>query len=136
MELEERCRYRLDDLCAAYGKSRRQVQRHFRATLGCTPLAFLREERLQAAYRLLRSSLSVQVVACRLGFRQESQFSRAFRARFGVSPSTVQALPPVAGSERVHDEADRPSLYWEPVPVRLEFLRSGRGSVTGATGVI
>ncbi len=81
MELEERRRHRLDELCTACGKSRRQMQRP------------------------------------------------------DVLPSIVQALPPVAGSESLHDEADPPSPYWEPVPVGLSFLRSRRGRVTAATRV-
>jgi AraC-like DNA-binding protein len=90
--LEKDCSYRLDELAAACNMSRRQMQRSFRALLACTPREFLREERLRAAHRLLGSATSVKEVAYALGFQQESQFSRDFKARFGVSPSDLQAL--------------------------------------------
>jgi AraC-like DNA-binding protein len=47
----------------------------------------MREERLQYAMQLLASSDSVKKVAFELGYSQESQFSRDFKARFGHQPS-------------------------------------------------
>lgn len=91
-DLAEHCRYRLDELAAACNLSRRQMQRFFHVWLACSPREFLREERLRAAHRLLQSATSVKEVAYALGFAQESQFSRDFKARFGVSPSALQAL--------------------------------------------
>ncbi len=62
----------------------------FRSRLGCSPQAYLREERLQAAERLLHSASSVKEVAYALGFCQQSQFSRDFKERFGRRPSALQ----------------------------------------------
>jgi AraC-like DNA-binding protein len=90
--LAERCGYRLDELTAACNLSPRRMRHSFRAWLACTPREFLREERLKAARRLLQSATSVKEVAYTLGFPQESQFSRDFKARFGVSPSALKAL--------------------------------------------
>jgi transcriptional regulator GlxA family with amidase domain len=90
-KLAQHCSYRLDELAAACNLSRRQMQRAFRAWLACTPRAFLQEERLQAAHGLLGSATSVKEVAYALGFAQESQFSRDFKARFGISPSALRA---------------------------------------------
>lgn len=85
--LAAECRYKVSDLARRLEISPRQLRRAFVAELGCSAHAWLRELRLQDAQRLLRSSLSVKQVAFALGFRQESQFSRDFRAHFGYSPS-------------------------------------------------
>lgn len=88
--LAETCRYSSRELARALGISQRQLQRVFRARLGSTPQAYLREERLQAAERLLHSASSVKEVAYALGFCQQSQFSRDFKERFGRRPSALQ----------------------------------------------
>jgi AraC-like DNA-binding protein len=89
-QLAEACRYSSRELARFLGISQRQLQRIFRARLGCTPQAYLREERLQAAERLLHSASSVKEVAYALGFCQQSQFSRDFKERFGRRPSALQ----------------------------------------------
>jgi transcriptional regulator GlxA family with amidase domain len=89
-QLAEACRYSSRELARLMDISQRQLQRIFRARLGCTPQAYLREERLQAAERLLHSASSVKEVAFALGFCQQSQFSRDFKERFGHRPSALQ----------------------------------------------
>jgi len=69
------------------GISARQLQRIFKARLNCSPMVWLREQRLQRAREMLSSSCSVKRVAYSLGFRQVSQFCRDFKARFGHRPS-------------------------------------------------
>jgi AraC-like DNA-binding protein len=88
--LAEACHYSSRELARFLGISQRQLQRVFRSRLGCTPQAFLREERLQAAERLLHSAASVKEVAYSLGFCQQSQFSRDFKKRFSRRPSALQ----------------------------------------------
>ena len=88
--LAEACHYSSRELARFLGISQRQLQRVFRSRLGCTPQAFLREERLQAAERLLHSASSVKEVAYSLGFCQQSQFSRDFKKRFSRRPSALQ----------------------------------------------
>lgn len=56
--------------------------------------ALIRERRLQKAHEALRRApppSSIQSVAFATGFRSEAQFSRAFRRRFGLSPSEARA---------------------------------------------
>jgi AraC-like DNA-binding protein len=69
--------------------SRSAFARRFREAFGQTPMEYLRGVRLRAAARLLRQSppMPVHTVAMRVGFRSRSQFSRAFRDRFGRSPA-------------------------------------------------
>jgi AraC-like DNA-binding protein len=69
------------------GISARQLQRVFKARCNCSPVAWLREQRLQRARQMLSSSCSVKRVAYSLGFSQVSQFCRDFKARFGHRPS-------------------------------------------------
>ena len=64
------------------------MQRLFRRYFGSTPQRWLREQRLKAAWDMLGSAGSVKQVTIALGFRQESQFSRDFKSRFGCTPST------------------------------------------------
>jgi AraC family transcriptional regulator len=62
--------------------------RVFRGMLGETPLELLRRLRLErAAWRLLSSEDSITGLAFDAGFETHEAFSRAFRARFGASPS-------------------------------------------------
>ena len=84
------CAYNATTLAARLGISIRQLQRLFARQLGCSPRAWLREERMQAAHRLLLRASTIKEVALALSFRQESHFSRDFRSRFGYTPSAVQ----------------------------------------------
>jgi AraC-like DNA-binding protein len=88
--LSAECSYNATSLAARLGISIRQLQRLFARQLGCSPRAWLREERMQAAHRLLLRASTIKEVALALSFRQESHFSRDFRSRFGYTPSTVQ----------------------------------------------
>lgn len=84
------CAYNATALAARLGISIRQLQRLFARQLGCSPRAWLREERMQAAHRLLLRASTIKEVALALSFRQESHFSRDFRSRFGYTPSSLQ----------------------------------------------
>ncbi len=62
--------------------------RLFRATFGCAPYQYVQEQRLIRARDLLRqSTIKITAVALACGFNDASQFSKAFRVRFGVTPS-------------------------------------------------
>jgi AraC-like DNA-binding protein len=84
------CAYNATSLATRLGISIRQLQRLFARQLGCSPRAWLREERMQAAHRLLLRAGTIKEVALALSFRQESHFSRDFRSRFGYTPSALQ----------------------------------------------
>ena len=70
------------------GVSGRQLSRHFKRSLGCSPKRWLKEQRVLTARRMLASAASVKEVAYMLGFAQVSQFCRDYRAYFGHSPSS------------------------------------------------
>lgn len=72
----------------------RYVQRLFEAE-GTTFTEFVQKERLARAHGLLRTprlaDRSIAAVAFDVGFNDPSYFNRAFRRRYGLSPSDVRA---------------------------------------------
>jgi AraC family transcriptional regulator, regulatory protein of adaptative response / methylphosphotriester-DNA alkyltransferase methyltransferase len=72
--------------------SPRQLQRIYAQFGDTTFHDDLVGRRLEAAARLLATpSLTVRDVAQRVGFHQSPHFARAFRRRYGISPSTYRA---------------------------------------------
>ena len=81
---------RLDvaQMAAPEGVSEREVRRLFQHDLAISPKAYHRSLRLQKARSMLQQTdLPVSEVALRLGFSSSSDFCRAFRREFGVSPT-------------------------------------------------
>ena len=105
----EACAYDVTALAAHLGVSVRHLQRLFARHLQCAPRAWLREQRLQAARRLLLGApASVKEVALKLSFRHPSQFCRDFRVRFGCTPAELKRSALDAGVA--------PMLQWTPPP--------------------
>lgn len=80
------------DVAEALGVSVRTLQDAFRREMGSTPMAYLRECRLDAVHRVLRDAgpdASVTTVALEHGFAHMGRFASEYRARFGESPSTT-----------------------------------------------
>lgn len=78
------------DLAEALGVSVRTLQSCFHRQLNTTPTAYLRECRLDAAHRALRTAppgTSVTAVAMHHGFTHLGRFAGEYRARFGEPPS-------------------------------------------------
>ena len=63
---------------------------------------YVQRRRLEECARVLRDRLrdskSVTEIACEQGFNSTSQFCRAFRERYGVTPTEYRTLPHVVGS--------------------------------------
>jgi transcriptional regulator GlxA family with amidase domain len=65
--------------------------RTFEAVTGTTPHQYIRRIRLRAAaVKLSSSETKIVDVALASGFGDVSNFNRAFRAEFGVSPTTYR----------------------------------------------
>ncbi|MFG6447082.1 helix-turn-helix domain-containing protein [Roseateles sp. BYS180W] len=81
----------LNELAQAACVSVSALLRLFHKELGCTPAAYIRAQRLEAAQQELRSgqARSIKALAARWGFQSPSRFSQAYRARFGVLPTEV-----------------------------------------------
>lgn len=70
------------------GASTRNLQRAFAEAESTTFSRKLREVRLERGAALLEeSSLPVKTVAHAVGYRQQAEFARQFRARFGHPPT-------------------------------------------------
>lgn len=88
--VEERWRVSMSprDLAQAVGLSPVAFARAFRRSFDCTPRRWLADQRLhRVAELLLRDARPVEDLAAVAGFANPSQFSRRFRALFGVSPA-------------------------------------------------
>ena len=74
-------------LAREYAVSKSKLSRDFKRAYGVSIHACVIEARLEEAARLLSSGrMSVGEVAERVGYAKHSQFSEAFRRRFGVLP--------------------------------------------------
>lgn len=79
-------------LCDYLNVSQSTLYRLFAAAEGTSPLAWFHEARMAKAHELLGSSaLSVKEVAHVLGYEHGNDLSRAFRRRFGETPTTRRA---------------------------------------------
>jgi len=79
---------RLEDVASAAGLSPRQLERRFRRALGMGPMRFYLGLRLERAERLLTySRLGVRDIGLASGFSSLAEFSRAYKARYGLAPS-------------------------------------------------
>ncbi|MBU2953764.1 helix-turn-helix domain-containing protein [Marinobacter sp. F3R08] len=66
--------------------------RLFKATFGCAPYQYVQEQRLIRARDMLRlRDNNITAIALTCGFNDSSQFSRAFKTRFGITPSGYRA---------------------------------------------
>lgn len=82
----------LGDIAAYVRMSPRSIQVGFREDLGTTPIAFVRDRRLDAVRHALlealpREGVTVTDTATRWGFTHLGSFSVVYRQRFGESPS-------------------------------------------------
>ena len=84
----------IDAVARRQGVTVRYVQRLFE-NAGTTFSDFVREQRLEQAYRLLRerdpASSTITTIAYDAGFSEVSSFNRAFRKRFDATPSEIRA---------------------------------------------
>lgn len=78
---------RLEDLAAHVYLSPSYFNYLFRQTLGLPPIEYLRNYRIQLAKELLiRTNLTVNEISRRVGYDDQSQFSRSFRKMVDQSP--------------------------------------------------
>lgn len=79
-------------LAASCGMSESTFRRGCKLLTGMSPLAYLRQIRMEQARRLLENGeLRVRDVAQECGFNDEFYFSRVFRQETGCAPSTYRA---------------------------------------------
>lgn len=87
-----------DKLAKEFGISRRSLYNTF-ANMGETPAAYIRSVRLHSCRKILASKAgaagNLASLALDFGFKDQSQFNRAFRKEFGVSPGQIKNTDPV-----------------------------------------
>jgi transcriptional regulator GlxA family with amidase domain len=96
----------LDEIAAATGLSRRQIERLFKRHLNCVPKRYYLQMRLRRARELLlQTSMPIIDITTACGFQSPPHFSRCYRAQFGCPPSaerqTRQGKPPPATAQNV-----------------------------------
>ena len=82
----------VEALAALTGASARSLFHAFKQSRGYSPMAFLRQVRLQRAWLMLNTQdprVSVTDVAYACGFSNLGHFAGYFRAKFGETPSAV-----------------------------------------------
>jgi AraC-like DNA-binding protein len=83
----------VESLAGAVNMSRSAFANHFSNIVGMTPLAYLRQWRMQVASELLiDSSEFMSTIAEKVGYKSESSFGKAFKSTTGVSPGLVRKL--------------------------------------------
>jgi len=85
----------VDDLAREVGMSRTRFADRFQELIGCGPVGYLFEWRLQRAAAALRTShRTVGEIAYASGYTSQAAFTRAFKERFGCSPKAFREADP------------------------------------------
>lgn len=110
----------VSELADELGISRAYLNRAFNQELGMSAQKFLIDFRMHnAAKLLLNSSMSVQQVSLAVGYQDQLTFSKAFRRKFGVSPSGYRQP---SGDVHIYHERqpDPPSMRTEQDDMSLK----------------
>lgn len=76
----------LAELAAQAGIGKFQLLRRFAATYGCTPHAFVLQQRAERARALIRQGTNLSEAAAGAGFADQSHMTRIFTRQFGFTP--------------------------------------------------
>ena len=70
------------------------ISRIFKAETGDTPIRYLINIRLEHAWEILKENpeISIQEAASRVGYEDAYHFSKLFKKKFGISPSSVKKM--------------------------------------------
>ena len=77
----------IQEISHLVGLNRKYLSRIFKETYGVTMQEYLIDRRLTEANKLLKSGYSVEETAYMVGYNDPFGFSKAYKRRFGVSPS-------------------------------------------------
>ncbi|HVE52557.1 MAG TPA: AraC family transcriptional regulator [Ramlibacter sp.] len=80
----------LVELAHQAGTSRFQLLRRFTATYGCTPYAWLQQQRAERARGLIGQGTRLADAAAATGFADQSHMTRTFVRQFGFTPGAWQ----------------------------------------------
>lgn len=84
--------YKITNLSRDMTYSQRQLERVIKRLTGFSPVNFVREIRLQEAFRLLEDGVfqTITEVRFEVGMEHPSYFKRKFEERFGISPAELR----------------------------------------------
>lgn len=108
--------------------SARHLQTLFRSKLNCTPMQFVRRQRLAAAMDKLQSAeaaTTVTRIARDCGYRHISTFTADFQQEFGVRPSVVLRAAQAEGSRTTSRDRRRPQKSAPEGALDLDSKGSG-----------
>lgn len=81
----------VQDIAGRMGKSKRQIERHFRMALDTSPQAAYLDMRLDMSkYLVEKTQKSIAQIAVDCGFCDSSHLSRMFRRRYGITPHSAR----------------------------------------------
>lgn len=79
------------EMAEALAVNERTLQRKIAALMDLTPTQFITHYRLSRAKEALRApDLTIQEIAFQVGFNSQQSFARAFKQRFGVTPTQMR----------------------------------------------
>ncbi len=82
-----------DELSRTLGVSKTKLKQGFKAFYGCSMKEFVANVRLNKAQQLIsKGDLNVTQVALEVGYVHSSNFTTAFKNKFGISPKTFQKM--------------------------------------------
>jgi transcriptional regulator GlxA family with amidase domain len=88
-------RFTTSDAAESLGMSRMHLNRRLRSLTGQSTHQFIQEMRLESARTaLVTQSLPVSAIAAEAGFKSVSQFTTAFRFRYGAPPAEYRRQNP------------------------------------------
>lgn len=82
----------LKDIAFFVGYSEYHYERVFKQWMGMGVMEYVKEQRLQQAWEQIQNGEKIITVAFRYGYQSHSGFTKAFKRRFGISPSLVKAM--------------------------------------------
>lgn len=82
----------VDDLAEQANMSRRSFDRHFRASIGTSPKAWLNQQRIELAKQVLENeSINIEKLAVKVGFDNAITLRFNFNKYVGISPTQYQS---------------------------------------------
>ena len=113
----------LDALSAKASLSPAHFQRTFQALVGETPKQYVARLRLErAAFRLLIHDETLLDIALDCGFQNHETFTRAFRRRFGMAPSSYRAWVRTQAAPRPEAAAEQPDEAYSISETKIRRL--------------
>lgn len=86
-------KFTLGDVAKSVGTNRSKLASTFKTVCGVSVFEWIREQRLQAARNLLLTTdLSIQQVACEVGYDSGANFSTAYKKRFNRCPRSERSI--------------------------------------------